>query len=89
MTKSMVLAVLAAMAVAASQGQAQTREPPVPSDKALRLSDIIAKVEQRGQFRYVSNVEWNTDGYYDVTYYTTDNAKVELKIDAISGEHRR
>lgn len=89
MTKTAVLAVLAAMVLVASHVQAQTREPPVPSDKALKLSDIIAKVEQRGQFRYISNVEWNTDGYYDVTYYTTDNAKVEIKIDAISGEHRR
>lgn len=89
MTKSAVLAVLAAMVLVASHVQAQTREAPVPSDKALKLSDIIAKVEQRGQFRYIYNVEWNTDGYYDVTYYTTDNAKVEIKIDAISGEHRR
>lgn len=89
MKKSTVLAVMAAFVLAAGQAQAQTREPPVPSDKALKLSDIIAKIEQRGQFRFISSAEWNTDGYYNVTYYTTDNAKVELKIDAISGEHRR
>lgn len=88
MMKSTILAALIVALFVATQVQAQTKEPPIPAEKSLKLSEIIAKIEQRDQFRYVSEVEWNTDGYYDVTYYTTDKAKVEIKIDAVTGESR-
>lgn len=68
--------------------QAQTQSPPVPPQNALKLSEIIAKVEKRDQFRYISEVDWERDGYYDVTYFTTDKAKVELKIDPVTGQTR-
>ncbi len=77
MMKSTILAALIVALFVATQVQAQTKEPP-----------IIAKIEQRSQFRYVSEVDWSTDGYYDVVYYTTDKAKVEIKIDAVTGEPR-
>ena len=64
------------------------KPPPVPPDNALKLSAIIATVEQRDAFHYVSDVEWNDDGYYDVVYFTTDKAKVEMKIDAVTGKTR-
>jgi uncharacterized membrane protein YkoI len=60
--------------------------PRIPPDNAMKLSQIIAKVEQRQDFRYVDDVEWSEEGYYDVTYYTTDKAKVEIKYNAVSGE---
>ncbi|MEO5323793.1 PepSY domain-containing protein [Mesorhizobium sp. CC13] len=88
MTRSTVLAVLIVALFVATQVQAQTKEPPIPPEKSLKLSEIIARIEQRGQFRYVSEVEWNREGYYDVIYYTTDKAKVEIKIDVVSGEPR-
>ena len=40
------------------------------------------------RFHYVYDVEWNDDGYYDVVYFTTDKAKVEMKIDAVTGKTR-
>ena len=64
------------------------KPPPVPPDNALKLSAIVATVEQRDAFHYVSDVEWNDDGYYDVVYFTTDKAKVEMKIDAVTGKTR-
>ncbi|MDH6230556.1 putative membrane protein YkoI [Mesorhizobium soli] len=67
--------------------QAQT-SPGVPAENAIKLSEIIAKVEKRPQFRYLSEISWETDGYYDITYYTTDKAKVEIKIDPKTGEPR-
>lgn len=88
MMKSTILAALIVALFVATQVQAQTKEPPVPAEKSLKLSEIIAKIEQRSQFRYVSEVDWSTDGYYDVVYYTTDKAKVEIKIDAVTGEPR-
>ena len=66
--------------------QAQTKPPSVPPEKAIKLSEIIAKVEQRESFRYVSDIEWDSEGTYNITYYTSDNAKVELKIDAATGQ---
>ncbi len=66
-----------------SVAQEQRRIPP---DNAMKLSQIISKVEKRQDFRFVDEIEWNEGGYYDVTYYTTDKAKVEIKYNAVSGE---
>jgi hypothetical protein len=57
----------------------------VPPQNARKLSEIIAKVEQRPDFRYIDEVDWD-DGGYEVTYYTRDNAKVEIKFDPVTGE---
>lgn len=79
---------LAAVLPLTSFALAQDSKPPVPPDNAMKLSAIIATVEQRDAFHYVSDVEWNDDGYYDVVYMTTDKAKVEMKIDAVTGKAR-
>jgi hypothetical protein len=57
----------------------------VPPQNAKKLSEIIAKVEQRPDFRYIDEVDWD-DGGYEVTYYTTDNAKVEIKFDPVTAQ---
>jgi hypothetical protein len=62
--------------------------PPVPPQNAMKLSAILATVEGRDGFHYISNVEWNEEGYYDVTYFTTDKAKVEMKVDPVTGKNR-
>ena len=82
----LLIALLAPASFAVAQ---EGKQPPVPPDSALKLSAIIATVEQRDGFQYVSDdVEWNDDGYYDVVYFTTDKAKVEMKIDAVTGKTR-
>ena len=65
---------------------AQDKPPPIPPQNSMKLSAIIATVEQRNGFLYVSSVEWNEDGYYDVIYFTDDKAKVEMKLDPVSGK---
>ena len=72
------------MSAGIAAAQTTPREPPPNSKK---LSEIVAKVEQRPDFRYIGEVDWD-DGGYEVTYYTTDNAKVEIKFDPVSGETR-
>lgn len=67
---------------------AQAQSRPIPPENAMKLSEIIAKVEKRDQFRYVGSIDWETDGYYDVIYFTTDKAKVELKLDPVTGQTR-
>lgn len=84
MISGLVLAVL----LAAMPAQAQTKDPAVPPQNSLKLSEIIAKIEQRDQFHYISEIDWESEGYYDVVYYTSDKAKVEIKIDPVSGEPR-
>ncbi|PAQ09498.1 MULTISPECIES: PepSY domain-containing protein [Mesorhizobium] len=58
---------------------------PLPPQNARKLSEIIAKVEQRDDFRYVDEVGWDS-GAYTVTYYTTDKAKVEITYDPVTAE---
>lgn len=88
MTKSVIAGLLFASLLGALPAQAQTKEPATPPEKSLKLSEIIAKIEKRDQFRYISEIEWESEGYYDVVYYTFDKARVEIKIDPVSGEPR-
>ncbi|AGB46460.1 PepSY domain-containing protein [Mesorhizobium sp. CO1-1-7] len=60
-------------------------ETALPPPNAKKLSEIIAKVEQRDGFRYVKEVDWDKDGY-TVTYYTSDKAKVEIVFDPVTAE---
>ncbi|MDX8456054.1 PepSY domain-containing protein [Mesorhizobium sp. VK9D] len=60
-------------------------EQVLPPQNAKKLSEIIAKVEHRNDFRYVKEVDWDSDGY-TVTYYTTDKAKVQITYDPVTGE---
>ncbi|WP_245468573.1 PepSY domain-containing protein, partial [Mesorhizobium sp. M1E.F.Ca.ET.063.01.1.1] len=60
-------------------------EQAVPPQNAKKLSEIVAKVEKRNDFRYIKEVGWSSDGY-TVIYYTTDKAKVEITYDPVTGE---
>lgn len=78
-----------ALAAAVLPSTAQVLDRSAPPSNALKLSEIVSRVENREGFRFVDDVEWDRDGYYEVTYYTVDNAKVEIKIDPVTGEPRR
>jgi hypothetical protein len=60
-------------------------EKPLPPPNAKKLSEIIAKVEQRDGFRYIKEIDWDS-GAYTVTYYTSDKAKVEITYDPVTAE---
>ena len=60
-------------------------DKPLPPPNAKKLSEIIAKVEQRDGFRYVEEVDFDS-GAYVVTYYTSDKAKVEITYDPVTAE---
>ena len=57
----------------------------LPPENAIKLSEIVAKVEQREGFRYVDEIQWDQTGY-TVIYYTTDKAKVEIVFDPVTGQ---
>lgn len=65
---------------------AQTDTTKTPPPNAKKLSELIGQVEKRDKFQHVDEIEWSDQGYYDVTYFTSDKAKVEIKLDPISGE---
>ncbi|MGJ4860041.1 PepSY domain-containing protein [Labrys sp. KB_33_2] len=79
---------LAGLLLLAGVASAQTTSTALPPQGSLKLSQIIAKVEAREGFAYISEVEWSQSGYYEVTYMTTDKAKVELHLDPMSGSTR-
>lgn len=80
--------VVLCLAMLGFAGPAAAQDTPrVPPQNAMKLSEIVAKVEQRSGFRYISEIEWE-DGGYSVTYFTGDNAKVEIDFDPVTGESR-
>ena len=63
-----------------------TEEEAAPPPDGKLLSEIVARVEKRDGFRYVDEIRWNSDGFYEVIYFTTDKAKVEMKFNPVTGE---
>jgi hypothetical protein len=86
MFRNTILASASALVLLCGAAQAQTNQASGPPANAMKLSEIIAKIEQRESFRFISDIEWDREGSYNITYYTSDNAKVELKIDAATGQ---
>ncbi|TPI39017.1 PepSY domain-containing protein [Mesorhizobium sp. B3-1-9] len=82
--RTVVLATCIAFLLVSGQAFAADDQP-LPPQNAKKLSEIVAKVEHRTDFRYVKEVDWDSDGY-TVTYYTTDKAKVQITYDPVTGE---
>lgn len=85
MRRNFVVAIAGLAVICCGPAVAQQSDK-LPPANAIKLSEIVAKVEQRADFRYVDRIEWDTGGYYDIIYFTTDKAKVEIKINPVSGE---
>lgn len=60
---------------------------PPPPDGSKPLSDILAQVEQRPDFRYVDEAEFE-HGSYKVEYYTKDGVRHKIYIDPATGKAR-
>jgi len=85
--KTLVLSTLVLFVASAAPLSAQEKQrPSIPPKDALKASEIIARVEARSDFRYLDEVDWDDEGYYEIVYFTNDKAKVEMKIDAVTGE---
>lgn len=76
------------MAVTIAAAPAQEAKNKLPPENAPKVSEIIAKIESRPDFRNLESVEWQEEGYYEITYHTSDKATVEIKIDAATGQPR-
>lgn len=60
-----------------------------PPANARSASDVMRMLEQRPDFGYLDEMEWDDDGYWQVEYRTRDGGKVELRIDPVSGQPRQ
>ena len=57
-----------------------------PPPNALPLSDIILTLEtEEINLDYISEVEWDSDGYWEIDYVERDGRRVEVKIDPVTG----
>lgn len=80
-----LIVALMAFACGATAALAQDPIRPAPAANMQKLSALIAKIEARPAFHYVDEIEWQS-GVYTITYFTTDKAKVEIRIDPVTGE---
>ena len=76
------------LAATIAAGHAQEAKNKLPPESAPKVSEIIAKIESRPDFRNLESIEWQEEGYYEITYHTSDKARVEIKIDAATGQPR-
>lgn len=60
-----------------------------PPPGSIPLSDIILSFEETGDVAYFDEIEWDDDGYWEIEFRRPDGAKVEIKIDPLTGEARR
>jgi len=59
-----------------------------PPPDSLPMSTIVAGLEERYSIQFIDEIEWDDDGYWEVEFYTTDGAKIELKINPVTGQPR-
>ena len=85
MLRTAIPALAAAVLLTCVQARAAESQSAAPPSNAKKLSEIVAAVEKRDNFQFVDDLEWDDDGYYQITYYTSDKAKVEIRIDPVSG----
>jgi hypothetical protein len=80
------ITILLTLIVISSVAAAQATSMSAPPSNDKKLTKILAKVEERDKFKFISEVDWSQTGFYDIFYYITDNAKVELHIDPVLGD---
>jgi hypothetical protein len=70
-----------ALALCAAPSLAQT-----PPENALPLSAIVSALEEQFDIEFIDEIDWDDDGYWDIEFFTKDGAKVELRIDPVTGQ---
>lgn len=82
------IALMAAVAAVALPASALAQPSSQPPENALPLSQILSILEEREDVAFFDEVEWDSDGYWEVEFYRTDGAKIEIDVDPVSGETR-
>jgi uncharacterized membrane protein YkoI len=85
MLRKLTLSLTAALLMAGAPALAQS----TPPEGALPLSQVIAQIEAMEGVRFIDEVDWDDDGYWEVEYVMTDGRKVEVRLDPMTGQPRR
>lgn len=82
--------IITALVTALIPAMAMADDTPPPAD-AMKLSAIITALEERigNQLAYISEVDWDDDGYWEIEYKAADGSSTEVKLDPTSGEPRQ
>jgi hypothetical protein len=56
----------------------------VPPDDVLALSEIVLMLEESQPVRVFVEVEWDDDGYWEVSYVDNDNRRIEIRVDPMT-----
>ncbi|GGD29149.1 PepSY domain-containing protein [Aureimonas glaciei] len=59
--------------------------PEAPPVDAIRLSEVVGKVEARPEFAFIDQIDYS-DGVYQVVFYMKDGAEVRIEYDVRTGE---
>lgn len=78
------LLITVAFLTVANFAQAQS-VPSGPPPNAIKLSEIVTKIEKRPGFQFIERIVWFNDAYI-VTFYTSEKARVEMHFDAVTGQ---
>lgn len=84
MTRKSLAALFTTAAVLAAPAAALADRPPPAG--ALKLSEVLAKVEAAHDVAYVDEANWDDDGYWEVEFVSAAGAKTEIRVDPLTGE---
>jgi hypothetical protein len=85
MLRKTILSLTACLLMVGTPALAQS----APPEGALPLSQVIARIEAMDGVRFVDEVDWDDDGYWEIDYVMTDGRKVEARLDPMTGDIRR
>ena len=57
-----------------------------PRRQAAPLSSILHTLEERDDFAYFKEIQWNEIGRWEIEYQDNDGRTIELTVDPVSGE---
>jgi hypothetical protein len=73
------------LAICATPALATDRQPPA---NAMPLSEIVSALEERFEIEFIDEIDWDDEGYWEIEFFTKDGAKVELRVDPVTGQPR-
>ena len=54
----------------------------------MPLSEILATIEGEENFSHFDEIDWDSDGYWEIEYARADGVSVDVDIDPVSGQPR-
>lgn len=65
--------------------------PPASADQpppagALPLSEALQKLESSADVAWIDDASWDDDGYWEIDYVDSSGAKIEVRLDPLTGE---